>query len=173
MFERYTNPDFLNKLGRIKLICCDVDGVLTDGGLYYDENGMAFKKFNVKDGMAVRLLKEKGIETAFISTDSSKIIFARAAKLNVKHCYTGIWDKLETVSNICDSLHIQLSEAAFLGDDLNDLRAIESVGFSACPNDAVEKIKATVDYVCKKKGGEGVLRELAELYFYVTSNKKK
>jgi len=171
VFEHYANQTFLNKIKNIKLICCDVDGVLTDGGLYYDANGISLKKFNVKDGMAVRMLKENGIETAFVSTDTSKIIFARAAKLNIQHCYIGIWDKLETVNNICNKLELSLNQAAFIGDDLNDLRVIKEVGFSACPADAIEQVKASVDYVCKKKGGEGVLREITELIFYFNQKK--
>jgi YrbI family 3-deoxy-D-manno-octulosonate 8-phosphate phosphatase len=156
------------KLKKIKLVVCDVDGVLTDGGLYYSDSGLAMKKFNVKDGMAVRLLREVGIETAVVTTDISEMIISRARRLNIEHCYIGEWNKEEKVKEICNSLGINMAEAAFIGDDVNDLKVISEVGFSACPADAVAKVQEKVDYICKAKGGEGVLREITEMILSVS-----
>lgn len=144
-----------------------MDGVLTDGGLYYDANGLALKKFNVKDGMGTYLLREAGIETAIITSDISPMILARAERLKIKHCYIGEWDKAQKLIEICKALNISPQEALFIGDDVNDLNVIETAGLSACPADAVTKVKNAVDYVCKRKGGEGVLREIAEMIFSV------
>jgi YrbI family 3-deoxy-D-manno-octulosonate 8-phosphate phosphatase len=121
------------------------------------------KKFNVKDGMAVRLLKEVGVETAIISTDTADIIETRAKRLKVNYLYTGSWDKEEKLKQVCSDLKISAENSAFIGDDLNDIGIINYVGVSACPCDAAKKIIDMVDYVCTKKGGEGVFREFAEL----------
>ncbi len=155
--------ELISKLAEIKLLVSDVDGVLTDGGLYYSAAGLVMKKFNVKDGMAVRLLKEVGVETAIISTDTADIIEARAKRLKINYLYTGSWDKEEKLKQICSDLKIPAENSAFIGDDLNDIGIINYVGISACPSDAAKKIINMVDYVCTKKGGEGVFREFAEL----------
>ncbi len=151
------------KLSRVKLVAADVDGVLTDGGLYYSESGLTFKKFNVKDGMAVRMLREAGIESAIISTDISDIPKMRAERLKIKHCYIGSWDKLDKLKEICASLGITTEECAFIGDDVNDLEVLSAVGVSACPADAVETVRGKVDVVLSGNGGNGVFRELADL----------
>ncbi len=146
---------------------CDVDGVLTDGGLYYDANGLALKRFNVKDGMGTYLLREAGIETAVITSDVSPMILARCERLKIKHCYIGEWDKEQKLLEICKTLNINPNQVLFIGDDVNDLNVIKTAGLSACPADAVTKVKNAVDYVCKRNGGEGVLREIAEMLFSV------
>ncbi len=150
-------------ISRIKLLATDVDGVLTDGGLYYSEAGLTFKKFNVKDGMAVRLLKDVGVKSAIISTDVSDIPKMRAERLKIDYCIIGSWNKLEKLKEICSELNISLEECAFIGDDVNDLEILKSVGVSFCPADAVYSIRSTVDIVCDKNGGEGVFREVADL----------
>lgn len=155
--------ELISKLAKIKLFVSDVDGVLTDGGLYYNDNGLIMKKFNVKDGMAVRLLKEAGVETAIISTDISNIIEARAKRLKIKYLYTGSWDKEEKLKQICNDLKISAKNSAFIGDDVNDIGIINYAGVSACPADAANEIIKMVDYVCTKKGGEGVFREFTDL----------
>jgi 3-deoxy-D-manno-octulosonate 8-phosphate phosphatase (KDO 8-P phosphatase) len=167
LFEISAAQQLSEKLKNIKLVVCDVDGVLTDGGLYYDANGLALKKFNVKDGMAVRLLREVGIEMAVVTTDISPMILARAKRLEIRHCYIGEWDKERKVSEICNSLNITLEQTIFIGDDINDLKVIKEVGLGACPADAVSKVKAVADYVCQRKGGEGVLREITEMVLSV------
>ncbi len=167
MFELSAAEKLKEKLKNIKLVVTDVDGVLTDGGLYYDESGMVFKKFNVKDGMGVRLLRERGIETAIISTDTSPIILARAKRLEIKHCYIGEWDKASKILDICKFLNITPEQVLFVGDDVNDIKALKFAGIGAAPADAVKEVKNLVDYVCLRKGGEGVLREIAEMLLSV------
>ncbi len=158
------------KLRKIKLVVCDIDGVLTDGSLYYDGNGLALKKFNVKDGMAVWLLRRAGIETAIVSTDVSPVILARAKRLEIQHCYIGEEDKKRKVKAICEEMNISLEEVAFIGDDVNDIEVIKSVGFGACPVDAVLEVKVAADYVCKTEGGRGVLREITEMLLAFNPN---
>lgn len=147
----------------IKLIITDVDGVLTDGGLYYTSEGLVMKKFNVKDGMGIRLLRENNIKCAIITTDTSELINKRAERIKVDYVYLGVWDKENKMKEICELENITPQNVAFIGDDVNDVSIINEVGFSACPNDAVDGIKNIVDYTLSKKGGEGVFREFADL----------
>lgn len=160
------NNDFNSleqKLRKIKLIITDVDGVLTDGGLYYTDEGMVMKRFNVKDGMATHLLREKGIKCGIISTDKSSIITKRAERLKLDFAYIEVWDKKSKMLEICSEYNILPENVAFIGDDVNDIEIIKNVGFSAAPKDAVDKIISIVDYVCTKNGGHGAFREFADL----------
>jgi N-acylneuraminate cytidylyltransferase len=152
-----------DRLKNIKLLITDVDGVLTDNGLYYTEEGLVMKKFHVKDGMGVVLLRNAGIKTAIISTDESKIIKKRAERLKMDFVYTGTWEKDLKMMEICEILDISTDEAAFIGDDVNDMEVIRKAGVSACPADAIPEIKSMVDIVFEKKGGEGCFREFADL----------
>lgn len=151
------------KISKIKLLLTDVDGVLTDGGMYYTEEGLVMKKFNVKDGMGVYLLQQKGIETGIISTDNSPILKARGKRLKLSICYDSILDKKAKLDEICKERNLSYDEVAFIGDDVNDCEILNKVGFSAAPSDAVDAVISIVDYVCSKKGGEGAFREIAEL----------
>lgn len=151
------------KIKKIKLVLTDVDGVLTDGGMYYTEQGQVMKRFNVKDGMGVVRLQKAGFEVGIISTDKSKIIQARGEKLKLNIIRYGVKDKKETLLEICKKKHLSPEEVAFVGDDVNDISIIETAGFTACPNDSFEEIKKMVDYVCKSNGGYGAFREFAEL----------
>ena len=146
------------RLKKIKLLITDVDGVLTDNGLYYTEEGLVLKKFNVKDGMGVVRLRQSGIKTAIISTDESKIIKKRAERLKMDFVYTGTWDKDIKMKEICEIMNISTEETAFIGDDVNDIGIINAAGITACPADAMPEIKSLVDIVFEKKGGEGVFR---------------
>lgn len=151
------------KLKTIKLVITDVDGVLTDGGLYYTSEGLVMKKFNVKDGMGIRLLRENNIKCAIITTDTSELINKRAERIKVDYVYLGVWDKENKMKEICELENITPQNVAFIGDDVNDVSIINEVGFSACPNDAVDGIKNIVDLTLSKKGGEGVFREFVDL----------
>lgn len=161
---------YFSKLVKIKIIFSDVDGVLTDGGLYYTEDGLTLKKFNVKDGMAVNLLKEAKIYCGIISTDKSKIIKTRAERLKMDFAVIGELDKKSKAEEICAGFGLDLSQAVFIGDDVNDIGLLKSVGFSACPNDAVRKVKETVNFVSSKNGGDGILREIADLVLQAKEN---
>ena len=146
----------------IKLFCTDVDGVLTDSGMYYSEKGDELKKFNTRDGRAIELLKKHKIKTAIITSENTSIVKKRGDKIGVDFIFQGINNKLEHVKKLCREQKIKLSEIAFIGDDLNDLNLLKKVGLSACPSNAVYKIKNISDYICSKKGGDGCMREFAE-----------
>lgn len=159
------NSFTLEKLSKVKLVVTDVDGVLTDGGLYYSSEGLVMKKFNVKDGMGTRLLKNAGILTGIITTDgdSNQLINKRAERLKLDFLYTGVWDKEIKLKEACLKYNLNLENVAFIGDDVNDLSILKEVGFSSAPSDAVTEVLDVVDLVMQKKGGEGVFRELADL----------
>jgi 3-deoxy-D-manno-octulosonate 8-phosphate phosphatase (KDO 8-P phosphatase) len=149
---------------RIRLFLTDVDGVLTDAGMYYTEAGDELKKFNTRDGMGLKLLRDAGIKTGIITTENTKMVERRAAKLKVDHLIQGAWPKLDAAMEICRKEGIDISETAYIGDDVNCLELLEVVGFAACPSDAVRKIKEIPGIlILEKKGGEGVVREFADL----------
>jgi len=152
-----------NLLNNIRLLAIDVDGTLTDAGMYYSNQGELLKKFNTRDAKGIELLRRQGIETVIITSEDSEIVKARGKKLQLKHVFCGIQDKQPVLKNLCSELGISFMNVAFIGDDLNDLSCITDVGFSACPVDAIAVIKNQVDYICKEKGGRGAVRELCDL----------
>ena len=152
---------------RIRLFATDVDGVLTDGGMYYSENGEYLKKFNTRDGKGIELLRKASIKTALITSENSAIAKKRAEKLLFDHIYIGIDQKLPVLKQLCDTFGIDLSEVAYIGDDINDLEVLQEVGFSACPADAMLANKDIADYVCSLKGGEGCVREFVERILFL------
>jgi 3-deoxy-D-manno-octulosonate 8-phosphate phosphatase (KDO 8-P phosphatase) len=151
------------KAEKIKLLITDVDGVLTDGGIIYDDNGLEYKRFNVKDGFIVSLLRKNGILVGAITGRNSKVVENRCDELNFDFHYQGIRDKARKLEEIIEVLEIKLSEVAYIGDDLIDLPLIKKVGFSACPAGALPYISAHVDFVSSLQGGQGVFREVADL----------
>ena len=144
---------------RISLVAMDVDGVLTDGGMYYSKEGDVLKKFNVKDGMGIVLLRENGIIPVIITQEDSKIVLKRAEKLKVEEVYVGIMDKLQVIRELAHKYNLSPNEMAYIGDDLNDLAALKEVGLSFAPNDATPEVKQVVHHVLSRKGGEGAVRE--------------
>lgn len=149
---------------KIKLFATDVDGVLTDGGMYYTENGDEFKKFHVHDGMGMVLLKEVGIKTAIITAESLNLLTRRAKKLKVDYLYIGAKDKLALANEICKKEGISLQEFAFIGDDVNDYELLINVGWAACPANALPKIKNIPNITqITKQGGNGAVREFIEM----------
>ena len=150
----------------IKLFATDVDGVLTDAGMYYDNNGNELKKFNTHDGMAFKILKEKGIFTAMITSEKTNIVKLRASKLKVDYLFQGVkgGEKLEVLKKICIEKNMSLSEVAYIGDDINDYNVLSSVGFPACPKNAITNIKNIEGIThLSKSGGNGAVREFVEL----------
>lgn len=147
---------------KIKLFVSDVDGVLTDAGMYYSEYGDELKKFNTHDGMAFQLFKEKGIKTAIVTSEQTKIVETRARKLKVDYLYQGKkhGGKLDCVLEICKKEKIELNEVAYIGDDINCFELLSKVGVAVCPKNALDKIKAIPNIIkLEKNGGEGVVRE--------------
>ena len=147
----------------IKLFATDVDGTMTDGCMYYIENGMEAKKFNFRDGMGFKLLREAGIKTAIITSEDTPIVKKRADKLKVDYLSMGNWNKLDFIKNICRELNISLDEVAYIGDDINDTEVLKAVKYKACPNDSVQKVKEINGIkVLKSNGGHGAVREFIE-----------
>ena len=156
---------FKEKASRIRMLVLDVDGTLTDGGIYLDANGVQSKKFNVRDGMGITLLHEVGIDVGLISHGSAQTILDERAKmLGIKYVYCGKIPKLEIIENWMNELRLASDEIAFIGDDVNDMALLEKVGLSACPADAHYKVIRTVDIVLQRKGGEGCVREFIDRY---------
>ena len=147
----------------IKLFATDVDGVLTDAGMYYSESGDEWKKFNTRDGMGIKLLQRAGIITAIVTQERTKLVARRAEKLAIPELHQGVMDKLSLVREMAARHGLTLSQVANIGDDINDLETLKAVGFSASPADGLPDIVAAVDYVCQKKGGEGAVREIIEM----------
>jgi YrbI family 3-deoxy-D-manno-octulosonate 8-phosphate phosphatase len=153
--------DFSN----IKLFLSDVDGVLTDAGMYYTENGDEFKKFCTYDGMGFQLLQKTGVKVGILTTEDKELNRRRAKKLGLDFDFHGAKDKLQIVNDLCIKENITLSEVAYIGDDVNCFFLLSHVGIAACPNNAVEKIKAIPNIMLlQKNGGDGVVREFVELF---------
>jgi 3-deoxy-D-manno-octulosonate 8-phosphate phosphatase, YrbI family len=156
-----------NKQSRqVRLFVSDVDGVMTDGGMYYSENGDELKKFNTRDGMGFQLIREAGIKTAIVTSEMTELVSRRAKKLKIDFLCQARKNggKLDAVKEICESLGIGLQEVAYIGDDVNCLEILKAVGVKACPSDALPRIKAIGGInVMKLRGGEGCVREFAEM----------
>jgi 3-deoxy-D-manno-octulosonate 8-phosphate phosphatase (KDO 8-P phosphatase) len=151
------------KAKKIKMFLTDVDGVLTDGGMYYTENGDVMKKFHTRDGMGVTLLRKKKILTIIITKEKTKFVKQWAKNMKIEKLYDGIQKKEELVNKICLRYNVKLEELAYIGDDVNDIALLKKVGLSATPADGIEEAKKICDYICTLKGGAGVFRELADL----------
>lgn len=154
-----------NKISKIKLLIIDVDGVMTDGGMYFTENGDQIKKYNTKDGMAIQYLTKNNFQVGLISSGyTHHMVQERAKMLGIQHCYVGRDKKIDILNNYCNELNIKLENVAIIGDDINDLDVIKNVGFSASPSDAMDIVKSNVDVILSKKGGEGCVREFIDSY---------
>jgi len=149
--------------GQIKLFLSDIDGVLTDAGMYYSEGGEELKKFSTYDGKAFELLRSRGIITGLITSENTKLNERRAFKIKIDHLFQGVPDKLKVAKGLCEQYGIDMAEVAFVGDDLGDLELLQQVGFAACPSNAMASIKEVRNiYHLSKKGGEGAVREFVD-----------
>ncbi len=147
----------------IKFLVLDVDGVLTDGGMYYSNSGDEFKKFNTKDGMGIKLAIQSGIKVGFLSNGKNDVLINNRAKLlGVEYVYVGSENKLTILNEWMKELNLQYENIAFVGDDINDLEIMKHVHFSACPCDAVREVIAVAKYLMDAKGGEGCVREFID-----------
>lgn len=140
----------------------DVDGVLTDGGMYYSEKGEVMKKFNTRDGKGIELLRKRGIIPAIITQENSNIVIKRAEKLRIDEVYVSIKNKIEVVKKLIKKYNLNFDEVAYIGDDINDIELLKKVGFSATPKNGVDNVKKVVNYVASKNGGDGAVREVIE-----------
>lgn len=145
-----------------KLILTDIDGVWTDGGMYYDQTGNEWKKFHTYDSAGVLFAHQNKIPVGIITGEDTEIVARRAAKLKVDYLFQGVKNKLEVAENICKELNITLEDVAYIGDDLGDVELLKKAGISATPNSAPEYIKESAQMVMTKNGGEGVFREFVE-----------
>ena len=146
----------------IKLAAFDVDGVLTDGSLTFDENGHEYKTFNAKDGQGIVNLNKAGIITAIITARENGTVFHRAKNLNITELHQGSKNKIATLENIMQKYNITFDEIAYMGDDLPDICILEKVALKGCPNDAVDEVKAVANFISSKNGGRGAVREFCD-----------
>ena len=145
-----------------KLILTDIDGVWTDGGMYYDATDVEMKRFNTYDSAGVLFAHFMKIPVGIITGENSQIVQRRADKLKVDYCYLGAKDKLSIVKTLCLNLNIDFLEVAYIGDDLNDMEVLSLVGYAGVPSSAPEYVKRLANIHLTKKGGEGVFREFVE-----------
>jgi len=156
----------LQKCKKIKLVITDVDGVLTDGGIYYSAKGEEFRKFNAIDGMAVELLRKQGIKTVFMTKENSQIAKQRGKKVKAAAVFVNIISKEKLLPKICHKFRVNPEEIAYIGDDINDAKIMKLVGFSATPVNGLYQIKKIADYICKTRGGDGAFREFTDLIIF-------
>lgn len=149
-------------LNSVRILSCDVDGVLTDGGLYFSENGLELLRFNVQDGMGLKLLMASGVVVCFISQSNNKVIARRAATLGVEHCFLGVEDKLEPVSKLARDVGVGLEHVCHIADDTNDLSILRKVGVPVTVQNGLPQVRDVCRFVTLRSGGQGAVRELCD-----------
>ncbi len=147
---------------QIRLVLTDIDGVWTDGGMYYTESGDEIKRFNTSDSVGVLYCRLANLECGIITGESTQLVERRAKKLGITILRQGADDKLAAVDGVCSELGVSINEVAYIGDDVRDVLALRAVGFSGCPVNAPEYVKQYVHYVCPVKGGDGAFRAFVE-----------
>lgn len=145
-----------------KLILTDIDGVWTDGGMYYDATDIELKKFNTYDSAGVLFARHLGIPVGIITGENTHIVQRRADKLMLDYCFLGVKDKLKTATHLCSELDINLKDVAYIGDDINDIGLLANVGWAGVPSSAPKYIQQYATLSLDKQGGEGVFREFVE-----------
>jgi 3-deoxy-D-manno-octulosonate 8-phosphate phosphatase (KDO 8-P phosphatase) len=159
------SASFQERARRLRLVLTDCDGVLTDGGVYYSEDGEALKRFSMRDGMGVERLREAGIQTAIVTRETSLAVARRSSKLGLNHLFLGVRDKAAQLPSILEQTGVSGAEVAYIGDDVNDLeilRLVSREGLSAAPADAMPEVLDVVHCRCTRPGGHGAFREFAE-----------
>ncbi len=156
-------PELRRKFARVRLLAVDVDGVLTDGGVYIGDDGKEYRRFNIKDGMGLAQAIKAGYQVAIISGSQCQSVKFRAAKLDIEHVYLGVVNKLKCVRDLCTHLDIDLGQVMFIGDDIADLEVMKAVGLACAPADAAQSVLEVADYICKSSGGHGAVREVCDL----------
>lgn len=147
---------------RPQLILTDIDGVWTDGGMYYDQTGNEWKKFHTYDSAGVLFAHQNGIPVGIITGEDTFIVKRRAEKLKIDFLFQGVKNKVEVATKLVEELGLTLDDAAYIGDDLGDIQLLDAVGISACPSSAPNSTKKHVNFITEKKGGEGAFREFVE-----------
>jgi YrbI family 3-deoxy-D-manno-octulosonate 8-phosphate phosphatase len=154
--------NFDERCQSIELILSDVDGVLTDGGLIFDNQGTESKRFHVRDGMGINLWQQAGCKFGIVTSRNSHIVEVRAAELGIEIIRQGFSEKLPVVNEVAEALGLRMDQVAFIGDDLSDLAAINAVGLGIAVADAAPEIRAAANYTTRLKGGDGAVREVVE-----------
>ncbi len=152
-----------HRAGAIQAIIFDVDGVLTDGGLYRSDDGQEMKRFHAMDGLGIRMLVDSGIEIAIITGRTSQLVTHRCEELQIKHLYQGQHDKLTAFEDLCERLQLTPHDIAYMGDDIIDLPVMRRVGLALTVPDACNEIAAMAHWTSKRRGGNGAAREACEL----------
>ena len=156
-------PDVRERARKVRLVAMDVDGVLTDAGMYYTENGDELKKFNTRDGMGIARVRTAGLKTAILTGESTKLVERRGAKLRIDHVFIGVSDKLTCMRSLLNDLGLTLDQVAYIGDDVNDYELLCHVGLAVAVRDASRLPKSVAHLITEAKGGEGAVRELCEI----------
>jgi len=155
--------EIIRKASNIMLVATDIDGVWTDGRMYYSAEGEYMKAFSTYDGMAVQLLREQNIPVAVLTGEDSEVVKRRMEKIKIEHLFYGETQKLESLKKLCRLLSLDLSKVAYIGDDINDLNLLRAVGFSAMPGSSPILHLFTPDYVTQRAGGQGAFREFVDI----------
>jgi 3-deoxy-D-manno-octulosonate 8-phosphate phosphatase (KDO 8-P phosphatase) len=156
----------LSRAKLIKLVAFDVDGVMTDGGLYLSDSGNEFKRFNTLDGLGVKLLKATGIQVAIITGRTSQCVTFRAQNLGIEHVYQGVEHKLNAMNDLLNKLKLTRDAAAYMGDDVVDLTVMRHVGLAISVPDAPQLVREHANYITQRRGGHGAVREACELVMH-------
>ena len=159
------NIDLRNRALKIKMVVFDVDGVMTDGSMIYDNNGLQYKTFNAKDGQGIAMLEKYGIKTAIITAKESGAVLSRFQDLGMTKLYQGVKNKIEAMKDLVSDFDLDYSEVAYMGDDLPDIGVLREVGLACCPNDATIEVKNICHFISAKRGGRGAVRELCDLIY--------
>lgn len=161
--RKLTAATVARRLKAIRLLALDVDGVMTDGGLYYGDNGTIARKFDVRDGVGIKRVLALGVEVAFVSAGTTRSIHLRARSLGVRHVLSGVADKSAEVGKLCRKLGVPFAAVAHVGDDLNDVPLLKAVGLPLAVPNAVPEARAAAQYVTRRPGGTGAVREICDL----------
>ncbi len=160
--EKPTPGDAMERLSEIKLLSLDVDGVLTDGGIYYTDDGNTFRKFNAQDGMGLVRLRKAGVTVTIISAGAPGAIEHRGRRLGIEHVFTDVSDKLATLGGLAGELGLEMTQVAHMGDDVNDLPLMQAAGLAIASANAVPEVMDAAEIVTTRRGGEGAVRELCD-----------
>lgn len=154
---------FLNRAKLIRLVAFDVDGIMTDGGLFLSDSGEEFKRFNSLDGQGIKMLRASGVEVALITGRTSRCVAIRALNLGIVHVYQGVENKLAAMLDLLEKLNLPRDAAAFMGDDVVDLSVMRHIGFAITVPESMQLVQEYAHYVTKRSGGQGAVREVCEL----------
>ncbi|MDY6310463.1 MAG: HAD hydrolase family protein [Cyanobacteriota bacterium] len=157
--------DLKEKASKIKLLVFDIDGVMTDGSITYDENGIEYKTFNAKDGHGIAKIVRSGLLTAIITGRKNGTVDRRAMDLKFSEVYQGVKNKLPILEALLQKYELDFSQVSYMGDDEPDIPILQKVGIAACPSDAVDKVRKVCNFISSKSGGHGAVRELCDLIF--------